>query len=95
MNSTFIEKKKKVLPSGVYSIRFAGSELQLHTEKHSLHSDTSRGGHEHTAQCQAEESLQLQSSQTVKFNTLETFTTNIKSRHIGGGETISIHVITA
>lgn len=70
-----------VSPSEACSTRSAGSEPQLHTETQSSHSDTSRGGHEHTAQCQAEGWLQLLSRKLLHFNTfLDTFTTEIRKQ---------------
>lgn len=98
-NTIFIASKRigmtlkcHVSPSGACSTRSAGSESQRHTEMQSSHSDTSRGVHEHTVQCRAEGSLQLQSRQS-NFNYqlsyfVETFAKEIRrpshDNHIPG-----------
>lgn len=57
-----MERKKKHLPCGACSTHSVDSGLQRHTKRPSSHSDTSRGGHEHTVQCRAEALLELQNN---------------------------------
>lgn len=58
--------KENLVPCGADSTHSVDSGSQRHTKRLPLHSDTSRGGHEHTVQCRAEGSLELQKRQTVE-----------------------------
>lgn len=75
--------KENLVPCGADSTHSVDSGSQRHTKRLPLHSDTSRGGHEHTVQCRAEGSLELLKRQNSRKRTLGNFIyQKEKSKHV-------------